>query len=111
MLTEFMEKKLDGNDIKMLRAVQNKSWWQHPTKWLLYGHLPPFKKTIQVRRTRHAEHYWRSKGELISDIQLWIPSHGRARVGRPDRTYTQQICADIGYSLEDLPGAMDDRDG
>ena len=23
----------------------------------------------------------------------------------------QQLCADTGYSFEDLPGAMDDRDG
>ncbi len=25
-----------------------------------YGHLPPITKTIQVRRTRHAGHCWRS---------------------------------------------------
>ena len=31
--------------------------------------------------------------------------------GRPIRTYIQQLCADIGCSLEGLPGAMDDRDG
>ena len=28
-----------------------------------------------------------------------------------DLTYTYQLCAGIGCSLEDLPGAMDDRDG
>ena len=67
-------------------------------------------KTIQVRRTRHAGHCWRSKDELISDILLWSPSHGRAKVGRRARTDIQQLCADTGYSLEDLPGAMDDRD-
>ena len=38
-------------------------------------------------------------------------SHGRAKAGRPARTYTQQLCADTRYSLEDLPGAIDDRDG
>ena len=26
-------------------------------------------------------------------------------------TYLQQLCADIGYCLEDLPRGMDDRDG
>ena len=31
---------------------------------------------IKVRRTRHAGHY-RSRDELISDILLWTPSHGR----------------------------------
>ena len=43
----------------------NKSWWQHPTRHQLYGHLPPITKTIQVRRTRHAGHCWRSRDELL----------------------------------------------
>ena len=34
-----MEKKLDGNYKRMLRAILNKSYRQHPTKQLLYGHL------------------------------------------------------------------------
>ena len=37
-------------------------------------------------------------------------SYGWAKAGRPDRTYIQQLCADTGCSLEDLPGVMDDRD-
>ena len=37
--------------------------------------------------------------------------HGRAKVGRPARTYIQQLYADTGCSLEDLSGTMDDRDG
>ena len=89
----------------------NKSWRQHPTKKQLCGHISPITKTIQVRRTRHAEHCWRSKDELISYILLWTPSHGRAKAGWPARTYIQQLCADTGYSLEDLPGAMNDRHG
>ena len=40
-LTKRLEKKLDGNYTRMLRAILNKSWWQHPTKHQLYGHLPP----------------------------------------------------------------------
>ena len=31
-------KKLDGNYTRMLRAILNKSWRQHPTKQQLYGH-------------------------------------------------------------------------
>ena len=53
-LTKRMEKRLDGNYIGMLRAILKKSWWQHPTKQQMYGHLPPITKTVQVRRTRHA---------------------------------------------------------
>ena len=83
---------------------------QHPTRLQLYGHLPPITKTIQVRRTRHAGHCWRSKDELISDVLLWTPTHGCARVGRPARTYIQQLCEDTGCNPEDLPEAMNDRE-
>ena len=94
----------------MLRAVLNKSWRQHPTRLQLYGLLPPITKTIQVRRTRHAGHCWRSKDELISDVLLWTPRHGCAKVGRPARTYIQQLCEDTGCNPEDLPEAMNDRE-
>ena len=53
-LTKRLEKKIDGNYTRMLRAVLNKSWQHHPTRHQLCGHLPPITKTIQVRRTRHA---------------------------------------------------------
>ena len=79
-LTKRLERKLDGNYTRMLRAVLNKSWRQHPTRHQLYGHLPPITKTIQIRRTRHAGHCWRSKDELISDILLWTPTYGCAKV-------------------------------
>ena len=67
-------------------------------------------KTIQVRRTRHARHCWRSRDGLISDVLLWTPTHGRAKAGRPARTYIQQLCEDTGCSPEDLPEAMNDRE-
>ena len=109
MLTKRLEKKLDGNYTRMLRAILNKSWRQHPTRHQLYGHLPPITKTIQVRRTRNAGHCWRSRDELISDVFLWTPTYGQATAGRPARTYIQQLCEDTGCSPEDLPEAMNDR--
>ena len=108
-LTKRLERKLDGNYTRMLKAVLNKSWRQHPTRLQLYGHLPPITKTIQVRRTRHAGHCWRSKDELISNVLLWTPTYGCAKVGRPARTYIQQLCEDTGCNPEDLPEAMNDR--
>ena len=110
-LTKRIEKRLDGNYTRMLRAVLNKSRRQHLTKQQLYGYRPPITKTIQVRRTRYAGHCRKSKHEHISDILLWIPSHRRAKAERPARTYIQPLCADTGYRQEDLPGAMDDREG
>ena len=109
-LTKRLEKKLDGNYTRMLRAILNKSWRQHPTRHQLYGHLPTITKTIKVRRTRQTGHCWRSRDELISDVLLWTPTYGRAKAGRPARTYIQQLCEDTGCSPEDLPEAMNDRE-
>ena len=106
-LTRCIEKKLDGNRTRMLRTIFNKPWKQHPVTQQLYDYQSPISKTIQIRRTRHA----RSKDELINDVFLWTPSQGRAGVGRPTRTFLQQLCTDTAYSLEDLWEAMDDRDG
>ena len=99
-LTKRMEEKLDGNYTRMLQAVFNKFWWQLPIKQQIYSHQLPITKTSQIRRTRHARHCWKCKDELISDILLWTTSHRRAKVGRPARTYIQQLCADTRCSLE-----------
>ena len=109
-LTKRLKKKLDGNYTRILQVILNKSWRQHPTKQQLYGHLQPITKTIQIRRTRHAGHCWRSRNELISDVLLWSPSHGRAKAGWPARTYIQQLCEDTGCSPEDLREAMNDSE-
>ena len=82
-LTKQMKEKLVGNYTRMLRAILNKSWRQHPPKLQLYGHLPPITKTIKIRRTRHARHWWGSKDQLISDVLLWIPSHSWAKTRWP----------------------------
>ena len=63
-----------------------------------------------TKRTRHAGHCWRSRDELISDVLLWTPTHGRAKAGRLARIYIQQLCEVTGCSPEDLPEAMNDRE-
>ena len=82
----------------------------HIYMWYIYRvrHLPHLYPCIYIL---HAGHCWRSKDELISDILPWTSSQGRTKAGRPARIYIQHLCADTWYSLEDLPGAMDDRDG
>ena len=108
-LTKRLE-KLDGNYTRMLWVILNKSWRQHSTRHRLCGHLPPITKTIQARRTRHTGHSWRNRYTLISDVLLWTPTYGRAKAGRPVRTYIQQLCEDTGCSPEDLPEVMNDRE-
>ena len=100
-LTKRLDEKLNGNYTRMLRRILNKCWRQHPARHQLYGHLPSITKTIQVRRTRHAGHCWRSRDELIRDVLLWAPTYGRAKVGRPARTYIQQLCEDTVCTPED----------
>ena len=68
-------------------------------------------KTVKIWQIRHARHCGRSRDELINDVLLWTPSHGRAKAGRPARTYVQKLCADLGCSPEDPPEVMDDREG
>ena len=109
-LTKRLEKKLDCNHTRMLRAILNRSWLQHPTQRQLYGHLPPITKTIQARRTRHTGHCWWSKDEVVSDVLLWTHAYGQSKAGRPARTYIQQLCEDTGCNPEDLPKAMNDRE-
>ena len=91
-LTKRLKKKLDGNYTRILRAILNKSWRQHPTRHQLYGHLLPITKTIQVRRTRHVGHCWRSKDKLISDVLIWTSAYGQAKAGRQlEHTYNSYV--------------------
>ena len=57
-------------------------------------------KSMEVKRTRHSGLGWRSGDELIRDIFSWTPLHGRAKAGRPARTYIQQLCADTVIALK-----------
>ena len=67
-----IEKKLDGNFSRILRAIMNKSWKQHPKKQQLYSHLPPTPENIQIRRK--SGYCWRSIAELISNIFQLTPA-------------------------------------
>ena len=91
-LTKRLEKKLDGNYTRMLRAILNKSWRQHPKRQQLYGHLPPITKTIQVRRTRHAGHCWRNRDQLINDVLQWTRHMaGQKQDDQLEHTYSSYV--------------------
>ena len=103
---EEARRQLHKNATCNLKQVLAATPHKTPTVWP----PTPIKKKIQVRRTRHAGHCWRSRDELISDVLLWTPTHGHAKAGRPARTYIQQLCEDTGCCPEDLPRAMNDRE-
>ena len=60
-LTKRLEKKLDGNYTRMLRAILNMPWRQHPTKQQLYRHkrctpMGPFTWPSKSRATSSNQH-------------------------------------------------------
>ena len=90
--TKRLEKWLDGNYTRMLRAILNRSRRQHPTRQQLYAHLSPITKTIQNRWTRHAGHCWRSRDELISDVHLWTLHMAEQKQGdQIEPTYSNSV--------------------
>ena len=99
-----MDKKLDGNYTRILRAILN-SWRQHPTKQQLYGHLPPSRKLSKLDKPGMQD----IAGEMT--YSFGPLKHDRAKAGRQSRTYIQQLCENMGCSLEDLPEAVKDREG
>ena len=109
-LTKRLEKKLEDNYTRILQAILNKFWRQHPTKHQLYGHLPPITRTIQVWRTRRAGNCWRSREELINDVIQWTPTYCRAKAWQPARTCIQQLYEGTGFCPEDVAEAMNERE-
>ena len=98
---------------EMHKSITN-LYWTNPgsnTPWN-YGYtntyfpsLKPFKLDEQYIRDS------KSKDKLIIEDFQWTHTHGRAIVGWPARTYLHQLFEDTECSLEDMPGAMDSRDG
>ena len=109
-LTKKLNDLLDGTYTRMLRAILNISWKQHPTKTRLYGHLPPISTTVRQRRLMFAGHCWRSKDEIASDLLLWDPTHGDTKRGRPHKTYVDQLLQDTDCEPDELRPTMEDRD-
>ena len=66
------------------------------------------KKATVWPSTFHAGNCWISKYELISDVLQWTLHTDVQEMDDITRTYLQQLCADTGCSLEDLPGERDE---
>ena len=81
----------------------NMQFWRNPVtnKTAIVSHLLPISQTIQIRWTKHGEHYWWSKDKLISDVLLWTPTPECTRVGRSPRTYIRSVWT-LDAVLEDL---------
>ena len=53
-------------------------------------------------------HCCRSKDEVVTNLILCTPKHGKAKVRQPSKTYTKQLTENADCQLEDLPRAMED---
>ena len=86
-----IEKKLDGNYQWMLQAVLIKSG-SNTLNIAVVSSLPShLKKTIQVKRTKHAGHSKGSKFQLKSNTFPWSPTHGLDSLGWPATTYVSSV--------------------
>ena len=108
-LTKALESKLNGTYTKMLRRVKNISWKQHLTNTLLYGGIPPLTETIKHRRLKFVAHCWRRREEVVHQVLLWEPVHGKRGRGRPCRTYVQQLLEDTNLERNHVEEMMEDR--
>ena len=108
-LTKQQQKRLDGCYTRLLRSSLNVSYKQRLTNRVLYGNIPPVSQTVRERRLRFAGHCFRAGDECISKVILWKPTHGKRRVGRPAKTYTDVLEEDTGYSIGQLQQLMADR--
>ena len=112
-LTKQLEKKLDGNYTRMLRAILNKSWRATPPQDTnCTATCPLSRKLFKLGRTRHAGHCWRSRDELIRDVLLWTPNTWpcKSRTTSTNIHSAAQLSEDTGCCPEDLPRAMNDRE-
>ena len=109
MLTKCMEKSLTAITQECCEQYWTSSGGSSPQSTSCTATDHPSQKLSMLDETDMQD----TAGEVgmnSCDILLWTPSHGQAKTGRPARTYIPQLCANTGCGLEDLLGAMDDRD-
>ncbi len=94
----------DGTYTRLVMWLQNLSWRNHPMKAEVYGDIPP---TVAWRLASFVGHCF--KCLLTTDVILWRPPCPTK--GRHPLTYPDTISRDIGLSLEDLTGAIEDKPG
>ena len=110
-LTKAASMKLDGAYTKMLRVVKGVTWQDKIPNKALYGKLPCITTIIKERRLRFSGHCHRNKKEIVHELILWEPKHGKRSVGGQKRTYIDQLEQDTGIPRENLACEMDDREG
>ena len=108
--TKRLEKKLDGNYTRMLRAILNNPGDNTPQDTNYTATCLSLRKLYKLDEPDTQDTAGEAAGYIISDVLLWTPTYGQAKAGRPARTYIQQLCEDTRCNPEDLPEAMNNRE-
>ena len=100
------------------KTAREETRWQlhknaacNPQQVLCTATCPLSRKSIQVRRTRHAGHCWRSRDETHKRCTLMDPHTWprKSRTDQHERTFSSYV-RNTGCCPEDLPRAMNDRE-
>ena len=86
----------------MLHAALNVHWSQRVTNKELYNDLPKITETIRYRRLKLSGHIWRHDEEIAHNLLFWMPTNGKNKIGRPQKTYIDQLIEDTRLQMEEL---------
>ena len=76
----------------------------------LYKDLPKITETIRYRRLKFSGHIWRHDEEIAHNLLFWMPTNGKNKRGRPQKTYIDQLIEDTGLQMEELKILMANRE-
>ena len=110
MLTKRLKKKLDGNYIRMLRAILNKSWRQNPQDSSCTATCLPSRKLSKLDEpdTQNTAGEARTNSSVMYS---YGPPHmtKQKQDDQLEHTYSSYVrIRDV--ALEDLPKGMNDRE-
>ena len=80
-LTKYLEKKIDENYTRILRATLNNLWKWHNTEAVLPYTFHHTHHTIKMKKI-----CCNLPDKLLSKVLLWNPIHGHTSVSRPAKT-------------------------
>ena len=109
-LTKELERRLDGTNTKIIRAILCITCIERMTNDELYGDLEKITEVLKVKRLRFIGHMRRRKEELVHQLLMWEPKQGKTKGGRPVLSYVDQLRKDMGLNVQQLKTVMDNRD-
>ena len=109
-MTKSLKNKLNGAYRRMLRAAFNVHCSQRVTNKKLHKDVPKITETIRYRRLKFSGHIWRHDEEIAHNLLFWMPTTGKNKRGRPQKTYIDQLIEDAGLQMEELKTLVANRE-